>query len=204
MLHVILAFKQVPIVVYSSYIWIGQYLQVQILLVATFSLAKKVETNILIRWYSCSNSRFRIIAIDYHVQCNTHRSLLSGKAPLFSICCSWILLCLHESDKTCLCLSNLQCVKVSVKILCSSDRQHLAPFTELCCCVFDFQLHVVNTSLSWNTGFLLVPSSLLRVPIRTSKHVTEERFFPNAPEVSDTPVVVKGTEREPGKTEFEN
>lgn len=70
-----------------------------------------------------------------------------------------------------------QCVKVSVRILCSSDQQHLAPFTELCCCVFDFQLHVGNTSLSWNTGFLLVPSSLLKVPIRSSKHVTEERFF---------------------------
>lgn len=49
-----------------------------------------------------------------------------------------------------------------------------------------------------------MPSSLLRVPIRSSKLVTEERFFPNALEVSDTPGVVKGTEREPGKTEFEN
>lgn len=103
MLHVILAFK-LPIV------GVGQYLQVQIVLVATFSPEKKVEINVLIRWYSCSNSCFRIIAIDYHVHCNTHTSLLSGKAPLFSARCSWILFCLHESDKMCLCLSNLHSV----------------------------------------------------------------------------------------------
>lgn len=104
MLHVILAFKEVPIVV------VGQYLQVQIFLVASFSPAKKVEINILIRWYSCCNSCFRVIAIDYRVQCNTHTRLLSGKAPFFSACCSWISFCLHESDKMCLCLSNLHSV----------------------------------------------------------------------------------------------
>lgn len=101
MLHVILAFKPVPTV------GVGQYLQVKNVVVTTFSPAKKVEISLLIRWYSCPNSCFRIIAIDYHVQCNTHTSLLSGKAPLFSACCSWILFCLHESDKMCLCLSNL-------------------------------------------------------------------------------------------------
>lgn len=49
-----------------------------------------------------------------------------------------------------------------------------------------------------------MPSSLLRVPIRSSQHVTMGRFLPNATEVSDTPGVVKGIEREPGKTELEN
>lgn len=113
--------------------------------------------------------------------------------------------CLHASRQNVSAIEQFtQCIKVNVEIHRFSDQQRLEPsYWILLLCLLDFQLHVFTTSLSWNTGFLIVPSSPIWVPIRSSKHDSRE-ILPSAPQVVDIPGVVRGTEREPGKAELGN
>lgn len=120
-----------------------------------------------------------------------------SRAPLFSACYNLYMPQTDPAPSACV-RQNLfafeqfiRCVKVNVKMHHSSDQQYLEPsYWILLLCLLDFQLHMFTASLPWNTGFLTVPSSPIWVPIRSSKHVTHERFFPSAPGVSDIPGVV--------------
>lgn len=169
------------------------------------SLLKKVEIGLLIRWYSCPNSCFRIIAIDYHVQCKTHTSFLSGKAPLFSARCTWILFCLHASDKMCLCLSNLHRVLRWVwryfLLLTNNIWHHLLNSAVV-------SLRFPDTCGYYKSFLKYRISACAQQPPSSGNQILKAcdwgGIFPKCTTSIWYSWGGKGTEREPGKIKFEN